>query len=149
MQSWESNRRHFGFQAVRIWSSISVQFRFQQWDCIIDLDFDIISFYFRLKLIVSNLFLIKSLIEVKLKNWKESIKKSKYLIQRLKKFIYIKKNSIYFDFLNLVWSLFDLFWSISKYFGHVLIDFVMTIKNPDSNSSQIFDWNSRRLWIFF
>ena len=29
--------------------------------------------------------------------------------------------------------------------GHVLIDFVATIKNPDANLSQIFDWNLR--WL--
>ena len=46
----ESNHPRFGFQAFQIWSSITIQIRFQQWIQVDNCDFDINLIYFRLKI---------------------------------------------------------------------------------------------------
>ena len=55
-------------------------------------------------------------------------------IKRLKWSNFIEKVNVFQPFLKM-----------SIKIGHVLIDFVTTIKNTDLNSFRIFDWNPRRL----
>ena len=126
------NCRWFRFQAVQIWSSISVWFKIQWWNQIVDGDFDPISIFFWLNRSLSVYFwlkdqkkLIKRLKE-SIKRWKESIKRSKESIKRwkesikrLKKSMYIKKVEIY----RLFWS-----FSIQIRYLSIKMDFFDTVR---------------------
>ena len=90
MQAYKSNRQWFRFQAVWIWLSISVWFKSDDKNCIVDHHFDLILISFHLN---STTFLIKRLKKMTL-----------MLIKRLKKSNLIKK-STYIDFFNLIWPL--------------------------------------------
>ena len=120
----ESNLRWFGFQAIQIWSLITIWIWFQDDNRVNDRDFDLILISFQIKSIDFDLFYFQ------LKDWPSLTKRSKILIKRSKLFIYIKKvnlfwlfdhflsNSISFRLKSIDFKLFNLLWSCWNQFRH-------------------------------
>ena len=102
----KSNCQRFGFQAIRIQTTITIQIRLKDKDWVDDHDFDLISISFQLKLIDFDLFSIKRSI-YQLKNQKYQFKDQNC------QFIF-KKVNLFWLFL----IIFYLFLSHWNQFGH-------------------------------
>ena len=78
MRAYKSNRQQFGFQAVRIQSSISVQFKIQQQNLIVSCRIDLFLIKIDLISIKINLILInRSKKSIKRSKWQNPSKMSK------------------------------------------------------------------------